>query len=64
MGRKDVFSRWPKGEDERAIERAEEESRMTTFERDLDLEDFEGRKDDVYATERESAGAESAVPTG
>jgi hypothetical protein len=59
MGLKDLFSRWSKGEDERAIERAEEESRMTPFERDVDREDFEGRKDDVYATERESAGAET-----
>ena len=58
MGLKDLFSRWSKGEDERAIERAEEETRMTPFERDVDREDFEGRKDDLYATERESAGAE------
>jgi len=32
---------------------------MTPLERDVDREDFEGRKDDLYATERESAGAES-----
>ena len=59
MGLKDLFSRWSKGEDERVIERAEEESRMTPFERDVDREDFEGRKDDLFATERESAGAEA-----
>jgi hypothetical protein len=59
MGLKDLFSRWSKGEDARAVERAEEESRMTPFERDVDQEDFEGRKDDLFATERESAGAES-----
>jgi hypothetical protein len=59
MGLKDLFSRWSKGEDARAIERAEEESRMTPFERDVDREDFEGRKEDLFATERESAGAES-----
>lgn len=63
MGLKGLFSRWSKGEDERAIERAEEESRMTPFERDVDREDFEGRKDDLYATERESAGAD-VIPTG
>jgi hypothetical protein len=62
MGLKDLFSRWSKGEDERAIERAEEESRMTPLERDVDREDFEGRKDDLYATERESAGAEAFPP--
>ena len=62
MGLKDLFSRWSKSEDDRAIERAEEESRMTPFERDLDQEDFEGRKDDLYATERLSAGAEDVPP--
>jgi hypothetical protein len=41
------------------MERAEEESRMSPFERDVDREDFEGRKDDLFATEHESAGAES-----
>ena len=63
MGLKDLFSRWSKSEDERAIERADEESRMTPFERDVDREDFEGRKQDLYASERESAGAD-AIPTG
>lgn len=63
MGLKDFFRRWSKGEDERAVERAEEESRMTPLQRDVDREDFEGRKDDVYATERESAGAD-AIPAG
>ncbi len=58
MGLKDLFRRWSKGEDERAIERAEEESRMTPYERAVDREDYEGRKDDLYATERESVGAE------
>lgn len=59
MGLKDLFSRWSKSEDERVIERADEESRMPAFERDVDQEDFEGRKDDLFSTERESAGAES-----
>jgi hypothetical protein len=59
MGLKDLFSRWSKGEDERALERAEEETRMTPFDRDVDQEDFEGRKDDLFAIERETSGAES-----
>jgi len=62
MGLKDLFARWSKGEDERAVERAEEESGMTPHERAVDEEDFEGRKDDLFATERESAGAE-AIPS-
>ena len=47
MGLKDLLRRWTKGEDERAIERAEERTRMTPVERDVDREDFEARKDDV-----------------
>ena len=35
---------------------------MTPHERAVDEEDFEGRKDDLFATERESAGAE-AIPS-
>ena len=50
MGLKDLFSRWSKGEDNRAIERAEAESRMTPLERAVDGEDFEARKDDTAAT--------------
>lgn len=61
MGLKDLFSRWTKGEDRRVTERAELESRMTPYERDLDQEDFEGRKDDTAATSnwagREAEGA-------
>jgi hypothetical protein len=49
MGLKDFFSRWTKGEDQRAIERAELESRMTPHERGVDKEDFEARKDDTAA---------------
>jgi hypothetical protein len=59
MGLKELWQRWSKGEDARAVERAEEESRMTPFERDLDHEDFEARKDDVAAT-RGSAGSAAA----
>lgn len=49
MGLKDLFSRWTKGEDARAVERAERESAMSASERDVDREDFEARKDDVAA---------------
>jgi hypothetical protein len=49
MGLKQLLQRWSKREDAHAVERAEEESRMTPFERDVDREDFEGRKDDVAA---------------
>ena len=63
MGLKDLFSRWTKGEDSRAIKRAEDESRMTATERAFDREDFEGRKDDTAAGSswagREAEGASS-----
>jgi hypothetical protein len=63
MGLKDLFSRWTKGEDRRATERAELESRMTGKERAYDQEDFEGRKEDTAAASgwagREAEGAAS-----
>ena len=63
MGLKDLFSRWSKREDQRSIERAEEESGMTPAERAFDQEDFEGRKDDIAAGStwagREAEGAAS-----
>jgi hypothetical protein len=49
MGLRDIFNRWSKGEDSRAIDRAELESRMTREERAFDQEDFEARKDDTAA---------------
>jgi hypothetical protein len=49
MGLKDLFSRWTRGADTRAIARAEHESAMTASDRDVDREDFEARKDDVAA---------------
>jgi hypothetical protein len=61
MGLKDLFSRWTKGEDRRAVERAEFESQMTPQERTVDQEDFEARKDDTAADSswagREAEGA-------
>lgn len=63
MGLKDLFSRWTKGEDERAIERAKGESQMSPQERAIDQEDFEARKDDISAGSdwagREAEGAAS-----
>jgi hypothetical protein len=59
MGLKQLFQRWSKNEDARAVERAEEESRMTPFERDVDREDFEAGKDDLLST-RDAAGAAAA----
>ena len=49
MGLKELFQLWTKGENARVIEQAEEESQMTPYERDLDREDFEGRKQDLSA---------------
>ena len=61
MGLKDLFSRWTKSEDERAIERANLESQMSPEERAHDREDFEARKDDIAADSswagREAEGA-------
>jgi hypothetical protein len=61
MGLKDLFNRWTKGEDSRAVDRAELESQMTTEERAFDQEDFEARKDDTAAGSswagREAEGA-------
>lgn len=48
MGLRSFFKRWSKGEDDRALERAEGETRMTPLERDVAHEDYEGRKDDSY----------------
>jgi hypothetical protein len=63
MGLKDLFSRWTKGEDRRATDRAELESRMSAKERAYDQEDFEARKDDTAAGStwagREAEGAAS-----
>ena len=47
MGLKDLLNRWTKARDAQAVERAEEESRMTPHERAVDQEDYEARKDDV-----------------
>jgi hypothetical protein len=63
MGLKDLFSRWSKREDSRAVERAQDESQMTNVGRDVDQEDFEARKDDIAATSG-WAGSEAASAAG
>jgi hypothetical protein len=50
MGLTQLLQRWMKGEDARAIEKAKEESRMTSHERDVEAEDFEAQKEDIAAT--------------
>ena len=63
MGLKDLFSKWSKSEDQRATDRAERESNMSPYERAVDQEDFEARKDDLAAGStwagREAEGASS-----
>jgi hypothetical protein len=56
MGLKRFFSRWTKGEDARALERADEETRMTPEERDVAEEDYEARKDDMRTAGTSYAG--------
>ena len=59
MGLKRFFSRWTHGEDDRALERADEETQMTAPERDVDREDYEERKDDIK-TDASYAGFDAA----
>ncbi len=47
------------GEDDRALERADEETQMTAPERDVDREDYEERKDDIK-TDASYAGFDAA----
>jgi hypothetical protein len=63
MGLKAFFSRWSKGEDARAVERADVQSRMSPAERARDAEDFEARKDDI-AAESTWAGSEAIDAAG
>jgi len=58
MKLKQLFQRWSKGEDARAVERAKEESLQAPHERGTGS-DFEARKDDIEAT-RGAAGAAAA----
>ena len=59
MGLKEIWQKWSKSEDERAVERAEEASRLTPAEREFSNEDFEGRKEDLH-TFNTRAGSEAA----
>ncbi len=59
MGLKSFFSRWTKSDDARALERADEETRMTPQERDVDEEDYEAHKDEIR-TDASYAGFDAA----
>jgi hypothetical protein len=61
MGLKDLLSRWSKGEDERAIEREEQEelAHARPIDRARDAEDFEAKKDDLAAGRGSFAGSEA-----
>ena len=64
MGLKDFFSKWSKGEDERALERAEEQTRMTAYERDLSqTEGLTGHQTDTMISNT-FAGSEALRSTG
>lgn len=58
MGLKDLFRRWSKAQDADTLARADEETRMTEPEREVDQEDYEARKDDLTIDES-WAGAEA-----
>jgi hypothetical protein len=60
MGLKDLLARLTKSADRQALERADEESRMTPHERAVDQEDYEARKDDTYVTGETYAGSGAA----
>ncbi|HEY3961820.1 MAG TPA: hypothetical protein VGL84_04785 [Gaiellaceae bacterium] len=53
MGFFDFIKRWSKVGDDRALERAEEETRMSTHDREIFEEDYEARKDDAFIEQRD-----------
>ena len=64
MGLKSFFSRWSKESDREAVERAELETRMTPYERDLDQsEGYAGQKTDSFISNT-YAGSEALRSTG
>jgi hypothetical protein len=61
MGLKDLFSRWTKGEDERAVQR-ERDDELNRADRNVADEDYEAKKDDLAAANRYGAAdAEAAA---
>jgi hypothetical protein len=50
MGLMELFQRWRRSGQDEAVERATEETRMTPYERDVDREDYEGKKEDIQLT--------------
>jgi hypothetical protein len=63
MGLKELFQRWRRSGQDEAVERATEETRMTRYERDVDQEDYEGKKEDIQLT-RDYPGAEALDAAG
>jgi hypothetical protein len=59
MGLKDLYARLMKGADRQKLERAAQESQMAPREREIDQEDYEGRKDDTYVLGETYPGAET-----
>jgi hypothetical protein len=54
MGIKNFFKKWSKTSDEQVLEIAEEEARMNDLERELDHQDYQAKKDDIYLNSRYS----------
>jgi hypothetical protein len=61
MGFFDFIKRWSKSGDDRALERAEEETRMSQYERDVFEGDYEARKDDTRVEERDPGSGSFAA---
>ena len=57
MGLKDIWRSWSKGEDRRALERAEDAEHMTPLERDVANEDYEGSQGRPDAFNRRAGAA-------
>lgn len=58
MRLKDILRRWTRRDEQRLVELAEEETRMTAHEREVDQEDFEATKKDLQV-DRDFAGSEA-----
>ena len=61
MGLKDLFGRWTKGENERAIEREREEelAQARPVDRARDAQEYETKKEDLFAGPGSWAGSEA-----
>jgi hypothetical protein len=63
MGLKELFSRWSKSEDARAVAR-ERDSELNPSSRDVNDEDFEGHKDNLSAGSQRTGAAAEAASSG